>query len=273
MLKIGNFSKLSRISIRMLRHYDELDLLKPMEVDRFTGYRYYRESQLLEAERIQCLKSMGFSLNLIREILLKYQNTQEMEHFLVIQRQEMEQKSQEIRQKLRLIDSTIEWLRKDGTMKGYDVTLKTVPEFYAASVRQLIPTYADEGLLWKIMMEETAQFHMQYGNPSYAIAVFHDGEYKEHDVDVEVQQSVQGTYTDTEHVKFKMIPSVQIASAVFKGGYEQIGEVNAAVAKWVNDNGYEYDGLSFNIYHVSPGVTRNPDEYVTEVCYPVKKKG
>lgn len=272
MLKIGNFSKLSRISIRMLRHYDELDLLKPMEVDRFTGYRYYRESQLLEAERIQCLKSMGFSLNLIREILLKYQNTQEMEHFLVIQRQEMEQKSQEIRQKLRLIDSTIEWLRKDGTMKGYDVTLKTVPEFYAASVRQLIPTYADEGLLWKIMMEETAPLHMQYGNPSYAIAVFHDGEYKEHDVDVEVQQSVQGTYTDTEHVKFKMIPSVQIASAVFKGGYEQIGEVNAAVAKWVNDNGYEYDGLSFNIYHVSPGVTRNPDEYVTEVCYPVKKK-
>lgn len=273
MLKIGNFSKLSRMSIRTLRHYDELGLLKPVEVDSFTGYRYYRELQLLEAERIQCLRNMGFSLNLIREILQKYQDVQEMEHFLAIQRQELEQKSQEIEQKLRLIDSTIEWLRKDGTMRGYDVTLKTVPEFYAASVRRLIPTYADEGLLWKTMMEETAPLHIQYSNPSYAIAVFHDGEYKDNDVDVEVLQSVQGTYPDTEHVKFKTIPPVQIASAVFKGSYEQIGEVNAAVARWISDNGYEYDGLSFNIYHVSPGMTRNPDEYVTEVCYPVKKMG
>ena len=46
MLKIGEFSKLSRISVRMLRHYDEIGLLKPAEIDRFTDYRYYREDQL-----------------------------------------------------------------------------------------------------------------------------------------------------------------------------------------------------------------------------------
>ena len=61
MLKIGEFSKLSRISVRMLRHYDEIGLLKPAEIDRFTDYRYYREDQLPTACRIAALKEMGFS--------------------------------------------------------------------------------------------------------------------------------------------------------------------------------------------------------------------
>lgn len=52
MLKIGDFSKLTRISIRMLRHYEKIGLLKPNEVDDFTGYRYYSVEQLTEANRI-----------------------------------------------------------------------------------------------------------------------------------------------------------------------------------------------------------------------------
>ncbi|MBR2811650.1 MAG: MerR family DNA-binding transcriptional regulator, partial [Solobacterium sp.] len=62
MLKIGEFSKLARISVRMLRHYDEIGLLKPAETDPFTDYRYYREDQLPTAGRIAALKDMGFSL-------------------------------------------------------------------------------------------------------------------------------------------------------------------------------------------------------------------
>ena len=62
MLKIGEFSKLSRVSIRMLRHYDDIGLLKPAEIDDFTGYRYYREEQLFAIGRITSLKDMGFAL-------------------------------------------------------------------------------------------------------------------------------------------------------------------------------------------------------------------
>ena len=64
MLKIGEFSKLSRVSVRMLRHYDEIGLLKPAETDRFMDYRYYREDQLPIAGRIAALKDMGFSLRI-----------------------------------------------------------------------------------------------------------------------------------------------------------------------------------------------------------------
>ena len=89
---------------------------------------------------------------------------------------------------------------------------------------------------------------------------------------MEIQITVKGTFEDTEHVKFKTVPEVEIASAIYKGSYEQIIEVNQAVAHWVNDNGYEFDGSLFCIYHVSPAQTQNPDELVTEVCYPVRLK-
>lgn len=57
MLKIGEFSKLSRVSVRMLRHYDEVGLLAPSEVDPMTGYRYYSERQLIAAGRIAALRA------------------------------------------------------------------------------------------------------------------------------------------------------------------------------------------------------------------------
>ncbi|HBB28773.1 MAG TPA: MerR family transcriptional regulator, partial [Clostridiales bacterium] len=99
-----------------------------------------------------------------------------------------------------------------------------------------------------------------------------DGEHKESDVDVEVQKSVKGNYKNTENVVFKTVAPVLMASATYKGSYEKINEVNEAVANWVRDNGYEFNGLSFCIYHVRPHETQNSDELVTEVCYPVKKK-
>ena len=46
----------------------------------------------------------------------------------------------------------------------------------------------------------------------------------------------------------------------------------SAIVAWIDKSGYEIDGPMFNIYHVSPHETSNPDEFVTEACYPVKKK-
>ncbi len=272
MLKIGDFSKLSRISIRMLRHYDEIGILHPEYVDNFTGYRYYRESQLPLAERIQALKNLGFGLSVIKDILVKYEDVQEMEQFLLLKRKELEKEAVEIQQKQKLLDSTLEWFRKDGNLMDYNVTLKTVPERYVASVRQVIPAYHCEGMLWEILHRELEPQHVQYAVPNYGMAVFHDEGFKEHDPEVEIQSTVLGKYQDTEHVKFKMVPPIQIASATYKGSYDQITKVNAAVANWVVANGYDFDGKSFCIYHVSPGQTDNPEELVTEICFPVRKK-
>lgn len=273
MLKIGDFSRLSRISIRMLRHYDEIGLLRPQVVDTFTGYRYYSEAQLPLAGRIQMLKDLGFGLAAIREILEQYEDAAQMERFLLCKRQELAQQEQQLHEQLRRLDSTIRWLRKDGTMMDHNVSLKTVPQRYVASVRQIIPCYEQEGTLWQTLMRETEPLHIQQANPCYALAAFHDRGFKETGVDVEVQMAVLGSYPNTEHVQFKTVPPVQVASTTYQGGYEQMGQVNEAVAQWIADNGYEMCGPAFNIYHVSPHETQDPDKYVTEVCYPVRKQG
>lgn len=142
---------------------------------------------------------------------------------------------------------------------------------YAATVRMTIPSYEQEGMLWRMLMEETQKLGLLEGDPCYYCAVFHDKEYREAQVDVEVQRTVKGSYPDTEHVRFRTLPEVTAACVTFKGSYEQMGEVNAAVAAWIADNGYAFDGPLFNIYHVSPHETSNPDEFVTEVCCPVRK--
>lgn len=263
---------MSRISIRMLRNYDENGLLTPASVDEFTGYRYYHESQLVRAEQIRSLKSMGFGLAAIGEILAKYEDAHELERYLMVRQRELEEQAQLTKQRLQLLGSTIKWLRKEGNFMDYNVTLKTLPERYVASLRRVMPSYDREGMLWEQLARETAGQNLQQAVPCYGLAVYHDEGFKENDVDVEIQMAVTGHYRDTEHVKFKTVPPVQIASATYKGSYDQITRVNLAVAEWVRENGYEFDGASFCIYHVSPGDTSNPDELVTEVCYPVKKK-
>lgn len=272
MLKIGDFSKLSRISIRMLRHYDEIGLLMPKTTDSFTSYRYYSEEQLPVAGRINALKDMGFGLSAIGEILKSYDDAQKMAEFLSVKKAEVKTEAEEAARRLRLLETAIIRLRKDGTTMSYNVTLKTLPERYVASVRQVIPAYDQEGTLWNILVKETAPLNIQEGDPCYTLAIFHDGEYKENDVDVEVQKSVRGSYPNTQHVVFKTEPPILIASATYKGGYDKIDGATEAVANWVRDSGYDFDGLSFNIYHVSPHETQNSEEWVTEVCYPVKRR-
>ena len=154
----------------------------------------------------------------------------------------------------------------------YNVSIKTIPERYAACVRTIIPRYEEEGSVWKTLCEETDDMCLVPDEPCLCAVTFLDGEYKERDVEIEAWKTVRGSYPDTQHVKFRTLPAVTVASCTFRGPYEKIGEVYAAIAAWIADNGYECDGPMFNIYHVSPHETHNPEEFVTEACYPVRKK-
>lgn len=271
MLKIGEFSKLSRVSVRMLRHYDEIGLLKPAETDRFTDYRYYREDQLPTICRITALKDMGFSLADIIRILEIYDDKEKLAACFTAKQAELESLSQDTARKLSLLDAARKRLRKEESM-NYNVTIKNIPERYAATVHTTIPRYEDEGTVWGTMMSETAYMKLTEAVPCLCAVTFLDGEYKESDVEVMAWKTVKGSYPDTEHVKFKTLPEVTVASCTFKGGYHLITEVYAAVVAWIAENGYECTGPMFNIYHVSPHETQNPTEFVTEVCYPVRKK-
>jgi len=272
MLKIGDFSKLSRVSIRMLRHYDDIGLIVPESIDEFTGYRYYSEAQLPLANRINALKDMGFSLTVIAEILNTYNDPSTLKTYLMLKRTELMEQAEKTSRQLLILEAAINRVGKDENVMDYSVNLKEMSQRYVASLRKTIPCYEKEGILWEQMMKELSLQNVQYANPCYPIAIFHDEGYKESDVDVEIQLSVQGIYTDTEHVVFKTVPAIQIASATFQGSYDQISQVNESVANWIKDNVYTFAGAMFNIYHVSPSMEQNPEKWVTEVCYPVIKK-
>ena len=271
MLKIGEFSKLSKVSVRMLRHYDEIGLLKPAVVDRFTDYRYYREDQLPTVGRITALKDMGFSLADIVRILEVYDDPEALERFFSQRQRELEELSDDTAHKLTLLDAARKRLRKEENM-SYDVTVKTIPERYAATVQMTIPRYEAEGMVWSVLVGETCRMGLGPADPCLCAVTFLDGEYKEENVEVLAWKTVKGNYPDTEHVKFRTLPEVTVASCTFKGSYEQITDVYAAMTAWIDANGYDYAGPMFNIYHVSPHETQNPDEFVTEACYPIVKK-
>ena len=271
MLKIGEFSKLSHVSVRMLRHYDEIGLLHPQRVDPITGYRLYGEEQLFTAGKINVYRGMGFGLTAIAG-LLHEADPQKLRAMLERQQESLRDQSEEMSQMLHRIKLAIAQLGEESTMANYDVTIKEIAPRYVASVRDILESYNYEGRLWHYMMKETADQNLTPANPCLAFGIFHDAEYKERDVDVEIQMTVEGNYHDTEHVRFKTEPAVCVASAIHYGSYETISDASAAVAAWVEKNGYQMCGVMFNVYHVSPHETQNPDELVTEVCIPVKRR-
>lgn len=74
MFKIGEFSKLTQVSIRMLRHYDETGLLKPAEIDEFSNYRLYSSEQILILNKIVFLRDLGFKISEIAAALNHWSN-------------------------------------------------------------------------------------------------------------------------------------------------------------------------------------------------------
>lgn len=271
MLKIGEFSKLTQVSVRMLPHYDEIGLLKPAETDRLTDYRYYKEEQLPAMCRIKALKDMGFSLADIVRIMQLDGNSAALDDFLESRRAELCATLAETEYRLKLIDIAKNKLLKAETTK-YNPTIKTFPARYAATLRTIIPRYKDKGTVWALLRMETDPLNMSTADPCLCGVTFLDGEYKEKDVEVEAWKTVKGSYDDTEHVRFRTLPEVTVVSCTCKGGYEQMGEVNTAILEWIAATGCCPNGSMFNIYHVSPHETANPDEFITEVCYPIEKR-
>lgn len=270
MIKIGDFSKLSRLSIRVLRHYDEIGLLKPVMIDEQNGYRFYEEWQLERANRIVALKQIYLNLDTIKTILDHDEDTSLLLEYLNVQDCVITEKLEKAREQQQLIDTMIKQLNRDHPLV-YQIIRKEYPSQTVVSLRNTIPTYEDESMLWSQMMVELGDQTLDYANPCNARAIFHDEEYRDQDVDVEVQMSVNKMGQNTDWIRFKTTQAQVVASTILKGSYEQVGAVNEAILQWVQNNHYTFDGPMFNIYLVGPNETEDPNEWVTEVCFPIKK--
>ena len=244
LLKIGEFSVLSQISIYMLRHYDEIGLLIPEQVDEFTGYRYYSERQLPIAGKIQALKSMGLSLNLIKEILTKYSDNTELKNYLELQAIEQKEKIEHMRKQLNLLETTIANLDRASDIPLYSVALKKIPAHYVISVRGIIETPDKEAELWERLAQERKKQKIQFANPAWNIAVFHDEGFQERNLDVEIQQAVIGKCRNSDIMKYKKVDEITAATLTFKGRYALLPQANEEIIRWIGDNRYTSSRIS-----------------------------
>ena len=147
MIRIGDFSKLSRVSIKALRYYDEMGLLKPIHVDRFTSYRYYDFHQLPRLYRILALKDLGFSLEEIGRLLEGELSTEQMRGMVKLRQAEIQQRVNEEAQRLERVELWLKQIEQEGAMSNYDVVIKNVEPIKVVSVRAIVPTPPDQSVL------------------------------------------------------------------------------------------------------------------------------
>ena len=238
MFRIGEFSKLARVSIRTLRHYDEIGLLVPDQVGPENGYRYYSAQQMSQIARIQLLREMGIGLQTIGQMLQQLQNPHELERFLVLQQLQLKDQQQELQHRIGLVQSAIDRLRKEQNMSLFHVEKKTFPAMQVAALRRVIPCYEQEGELWKEMRQALRQLGAegQMSEKKGLMTVYYDEGFCEREVDVEIRSVISGSFSDCQNVQFKTIPSITAATAMLNGRHDQVGQVYAEIARWVEQN-------------------------------------
>jgi DNA-binding transcriptional MerR regulator len=133
MFSIGEFARLGTVSVRTLRHYDEIGLLHPAKVDPNTGYRSYAADQLGQLNRIMALKDLGFSLEQTRKLISGI-TLEELRGMLALRRAQLEQELDEYVTRLRGVEARLRYIEGENAMPADDITVKKVPEMGVVAI-------------------------------------------------------------------------------------------------------------------------------------------
>jgi DNA-binding transcriptional MerR regulator/predicted transcriptional regulator YdeE len=271
MLKIGDFSKMGRVTVKTLRYWDEIGLLKPDYVNMENGYRYYSGGKLALVHEIQSMKELGLYLEDIRRVLHRGINREEWLKLLISRKATLVEERQLCEQRIQKIDRMIHLTKKEQCMEKIEIC--ELPEVVVASYRTTIPDY---NALFKvvpplgeIMKKQGAVCRV----PGYCFNIYHDGEYRERDIDVEICEAVKDFCKDSEGIVYKKIDVVSTAVVIMhKGGYDSLGKSYSEILAWIDENGYEISDNPRESYIDGIWNQKNSDDWRTEIQIPVTKK-
>ncbi len=273
MLKIGEFSKICQVSVKALRHWSDIGLLIPAQIDEQTGYRYYGIEQIQQVNRIQALKTMGLSLPEIADLLAQHMSSDEIRRLLVIKQRELQQEMKDVAERLAVIESRLKQIDRAGVIPGYETVLKPVAEQKIIAIRE---TVADmEALV--TLLEETHPYARQKDNTNL-LAIFHDEGYQTEQVDIEVGFPVEG-HTDWEiplstgrRMSITTLPGLDlVASTVHHGTWLTLAEGYEYLGIWIETSDYIIMGPGREIFHHIDWENEQKAT-VTELQFPVKKR-
>ena len=247
MLKIGDFSKLSRVSIKALRLYDRLGLLKPAKVDRFNGYRYYLAEQITQLNRILDLKHLGFSLEQISQLIEQKITPIQIEGMLRLKQAEIKQSLAIEKLRLDRLETRLKQLQQEKNMSDYQVILKKIDPIRVISVREILSNYQEVGKLFEYL----TNYLFSQGIKKYdcCAAIWHDREYKENDVDGEAILSVEEPITGNDKIEVYNLPGYEtMACVVHKGSYQTLNIAYQAILDWIERESYQILDSNREVY-------------------------
>ncbi len=267
LVPIGRFSRICRLTIPALRLYDELGLLRPAAVDRDTGYRYYSLAQATDAERIRRLRAVDMPLDEIRSLLVE-RDRDVLRARLQAQRHVLEVRAAATAAALAALDRLI---ATEEDEMDYEVRVRDVAEQPMISIRGHTPLAGMSAFLGAAFGEEfglLGRTGVRPAGPPFAI--YHDPEFREEDVDLEVGVPVAEPVTGEGRVAFGMLPGGTVACTLHTGPYEEIGGAYRALAAWVQEHGHELAGPPRESYLVGMDQVKDPAELRTEVIWPIR---
>ncbi|MFJ8519661.1 MerR family transcriptional regulator [Lysinibacillus xylanilyticus] len=274
MLSIGEFSKICGVSTKTLRYYDEIGLINPDETNSESGYRYYSIEQLKRMLYINRLKSYHFSLEEIKT-MLELEKDQSEEMLCSV----LSHKRNAMQEKLKAFEYLVKQLSHDiaNLEKGIPIM-----SYLDAIEVQLVET-KPLNILHKRLIMSSDDYASGYGNYfsklyekiateqltllGKPMTIYHSPEFNPAGNDTEfaipIAESVKGT---------RDLPGSLCAKSVLKGAYPELTSVYANLMKWIENEGYELILPPYEIYVTDPRQVNSPEDYITEVYFPVKKK-
>jgi DNA-binding transcriptional MerR regulator/effector-binding domain-containing protein len=276
MLTIGDFSRMTHLTVKALRHYHDMGVLEPAAVDPFTGYRSYDTSQVGSAQVIRRLRDLGMPLDSIAAVLaapdLEARNREIAAHLARMERQ-LEQTQASVASLRALLT---------GPAELPAIELRAIPAVTALAVRQIVDA-ADltewGGGAFDALAQALAAAGLTAAGPYGALypGDFFELERSEITAFLPVTSGGGGPggagLDPAGRVRLLEIPAVEAAVAVHQGAFSEIDRAYGALGAAVAERAIGVDGPIREYYLVSSVDTDDVAKHRTEVCWPVFRTG
>ena len=255
LLSIGAFANLTRLSIKALRLYDELGILRPRHIDPQSGYRYYGVDQLPSARMIRNMRDMDMPLATIRRVLAVLPVSQAQAELLV--HQHLELRVRQLEQIKGLARQFSQQLKPEANTMSLEVTVREIPTQQIISITR---NHKVNGLSKQIDRDIGELFSLANdtgarpaGSP---FGIYHGPVSEQEDGPVETCLAVEGNIQSRGNIEVKQLDGGQAACVIIHGEQchypELLGAYDAA-ADWIQRNGFEIAGPPREIWYAGPG--------------------
>lgn len=268
MFVIGQFSRITGLSIKTLRFYHEKEILLPSYIDEKSGYRYYDHNCIEKARIISCFRKLQFPLDQIKEILDNYDDQADILDYLQRHRQSIEENLRNYRDIRISIDNIISSEKEVLQImanSNFEVEEKTLDPVLIAGIR-MKGKYSDCGTGFAKIGRTLGR--LICGKP---FCLHYDNEYKEDQADFEACMPIRKS-KEAEGISVRQLPAGRCISLLHRGPYEQLGRSYEKVLRYAKDNNLELEIPSREVYLKGPGMIfkGNPKKYLTEIQILIK---